>query len=353
MMKIVSVPIAIIASGMVTSVGFNAPASLAAIRAGVSGAHEVNLWDYETGEYLSGNKVALPQWWEGIEKLADLVAPAIRECLVAAEPVSPDQIPIILGVAPPDRPHRNSALEEQILEEVSHRLETTLHPNSTVLPQGQVSTVAGLKLCRRILSEQHGPYCIVAGVDSLLHWDLKDTYLSRRRLLTSNNSNGFIPGEAGAAVLVAPESDSARCRLNILGIGLARESATIDSEHPLRGDGMAEAIRDALDDAGLTIFDASYRITDLNGEHYKFKEATLAAMRFEHGQIRKELFDLWHPIEYIGEVGAAIGPCVFAIALHASEKGYAPGPIALCHFSNDNGERAAALVGYARGKGPV
>lgn len=331
---------------MVTSVGFNAPASLAAIRAGVSGAQEVNLWDYEAGEYLSGNKVALPQWWDGIEKLADLVAPAIRECLVAAEPVYPDQIPIILGVATLDRPHRNSALDGQILDEVSHRLETALHPNSIVLPRGQVSAVVGLKLCQHILSEQRVPYCIVAGVDSFLNWDLKDTYLGQRRLLTANNSNGFIPGEAGAAVLVEPVSDIVKGRLNILGIGMAQESATIDSEHPMRGDGMAEAIGKALDNAGLTIFDASYRITDLNGEHYKFKEATLAATRFEHGQIRKELFDLWHPIEYIGEVGAAIGPSVFAIALHAGRKGYAPGPIALCHFSNDDGERAAALVGY-------
>lgn len=77
----------------------------------------------------------------------------------------------------------------------------------------------------------------------------------------------------------------------------------------------------------------------------------LAAMRFEHGQRREELFDLWHPIEYIGEVGAAIGPCVFALAHHAIKNGYAPGPIALCHFSNDNGERAAAMVGYSSRKG--
>ena len=62
--------LSITASGMVTAVGFNSPASLAAMRAGISGIDEVNLWDYEAGEYLSGGKVALPQWWEGLEKLA-------------------------------------------------------------------------------------------------------------------------------------------------------------------------------------------------------------------------------------------------------------------------------------------
>src|SRR5690349_24740715 len=59
------ISVSILAAGMVTAVGFNYAASCAAIRAGIKGIRVLNLWDAENGEYLSGAKVDLPQWWEG------------------------------------------------------------------------------------------------------------------------------------------------------------------------------------------------------------------------------------------------------------------------------------------------
>ena len=61
---------------------------------------------------------------------------------------------------------------------------------------------------------------------------------------------------------------------------------------------------------------------------------------------KPKLFDLWHPIEYIGDVGAAIGPIVLGVALHAGQKGYGIGPTVLCTFGNDNGERAAVVTTF-------
>ena len=87
--------LAILASGMVTALGFNAPSSLAALRAGISAVRDIPWADYESGRPLRGARVLLPQWWEGLGKLADLIAPAIRECLVAAEPEPPQAIPIL------------------------------------------------------------------------------------------------------------------------------------------------------------------------------------------------------------------------------------------------------------------
>ena len=91
--------------------------------------------------------------------------------------------------------------------------------------------------------------------------------------------------------------------------------------------------------------DLQYRITDLNGEHYKFKEMALAMMRFPY-KPKPRLFDLWHPIEYVGEVGAAIGPIVLAIALDAGRKNYGVGPSVLCTFGNDDGARAAIVANF-------
>ena len=86
-------------------------------------------------------------------------------------------------------------------------------------------------------------------------------------------------------------------------------------------------------------------MTDLNGEHYKFKEASFPIGRLLKS--RKEPgIDLRHPIEYLGEIGAAIGPCMLATALDAGMKGYAQGPTVLCHCSNDEGARVVVVARY-------
>ena len=46
----------------------------------------------------------------------------------------------------------------------------------------------------------------------------------------------------------------------------------VDAEEPLRADGMAEAIKAALADGHCTYSDLHYRIADVNGEQYGFKE---------------------------------------------------------------------------------
>jgi 3-oxoacyl-[acyl-carrier-protein] synthase I len=336
--------LAIKASGMVTAVGFNSPSSCAAIRAGIRGVNESHLWDAESGVHLGVGKVYLPHWWDSLSKLADLVAPAIQECVKAAAPVPGENIPIFLGVSTPTRRARPADLEQHILAELQERFSFRLHPRSEVIARAHISVAIGLQKVARCFSQEQLAFCIVAGVDSLIDQELANFYLSQRRLLTPKNSNGFVLGEAGSAVLVSiasgPES-----RLEVLGIGVAREKAPIESEEPLRGGGLIEAVGHAIHNAGLSFDDLQYRITDLNGEHYKFKEMVFLMLRCER-KVKPKLFDLWHPIEYIGDVGAAIGPIVMGVTLHASEKAYGVGPTVLCTFGNDDGERAAIVARF-------
>ena len=49
-------------------------------------------------------------------------------------------------------------------------------------------------------------------------------------------------------------------------------------------------------------------------------------------------------MDSIGDSGAASGFCLFAIAMAALAKGYAPGPILLCQMSAESGRRAAVIV---------
>jgi 3-oxoacyl-[acyl-carrier-protein] synthase-1 len=165
-------------------------------------------------------------------------------------------------------------------------------------------------------------------------------YLQNDRLLIAENSNGFMPGEGAAALLIG--GATGQTQLTCLGLGFATEAASIEKELPLRGEGLTAAIKGALSDAGLTMQEVDFRIADLSGEQYYFKEAALALTRTLRA--RKERFDLWHPAECIGETGAVGGLATIVVAHAACHKGYAIGPTILCHSAGDSGERAAAIL---------
>lgn len=337
--------LAVIATGMVTPVGLNSAASCAAMRAGISGVAFEGVWDVESGDYISAGKVELPHWWVGLGKLAELVVPAINECLQAAKQTPPTSIPILLGVADRNRPHRFARLEESLLQLVESRLNLAHNPDSILIPLDRVSGVVAIDHAQKILKSGRSNLCIIAGVDSFVQQNVVDAYNAQRRVLTPGNPDGFIPGEAGCAVLLALAGDPNRDELEILGTGAAKEDAGIDSGIPTRADALTESIRSALAQANLAMHDTAYRITDLNGEQFKFKEAAFAEGRLMQKKL-VEIYDLWHPNEYLGDVGAAIVPCVLGVAFVAGQKEYAPGPRAICHFSNDDGRRAAVVTHY-------
>jgi 3-oxoacyl-[acyl-carrier-protein] synthase-1 len=336
-------PIAILATGMVTGVGLNAPASCAAIRCGLTNFAETRFID-SSGEWIVGSEVPLEQPWRGRAKLVHMVVPAIQECLEAANESRAYQIPLLLCVAEKTRPGRLEGLDDRLLDEVQSELGLRFHPSSHVISEGRVGGALAIKESHEILYQRHLPYCIVAGVDSYLVAGTLSEYEKRERLLTPTNSNGFIPGEAGAAILLGPLSSGSNSKLTISGVGFGTETATIESEEPLRADGLVQAIKAALIDSGLNMGDLDFRITDVSGEQYTFKEASLALTRILRD--RKEEFDLWHPADCIGEVGAAIGPVISAVSNASMKKGYSSGNKVLVHMGTDEGNRAAWIMSY-------
>jgi 3-oxoacyl-[acyl-carrier-protein] synthase I len=326
---------------MVTAVGLNAPASCAAIRCGLNNFAETRFMD-SAGEWIVGSEVPLDPPWRGRTKLVHLVVPAIRECLEQVKDRLPEEVPLFLCVAERERPGRLDGLEDLLLEEVQTALGIRFHGSSAVIAGGRVGGVEAINQARTAIYSRNLPLAIVAGVDTYLVSTTLGEFEKRDRILTGKNSNGFIPGEAGAAVLIGPESHKTDRDLLISGIGFGEEKATIDSEEPLRADGLVQAIKQALAEAKLSLGDIDYRITSVNGEQYWFKEAALALTRILRE--RKEEFDIWHAADCIGEVGTAIVPCSLGVALAAARKQYAPGKRTLCHFSSDNGARGALIL---------
>jgi 3-oxoacyl-[acyl-carrier-protein] synthase I len=286
------------------------------------------------------HQVPLAEPWYGRSKLSKMAAMAIEECLADISREEWRHIPLVLCVAERDRPGRFEGLDDQLFFEIQQELQMEFSEQSLVMPHGRVSVGLALMQARKLLTDQVVPHVLIAATDSLIHWPTLSAYDQEQRLLTASNSNGFIPGEGAGALLVGPEFKDRN--LICTGVGTATEPAALGSDLPLRGEGLAQAIRAALLESGCAIHQFDFRIADLSGEQYYFKEATLALARIM--RVTKEEFDIWHPAECIGESGAVAGLASVAIALNAWEKEYANGPNILCHAANDAGQRAAILL---------
>ena len=197
----------------------------------------------------------------------------------------------------------------------------------------------------RYIHEQKVPQVLVAGADGFLVGPTLAVFEQQDRLLTSQNSNGFIPGEAAAAVMVRGAGTGGEPQLVCSGLGFGVEQATIESEEPLRAEGLVQAIKAALNEAGCDMGALDFRITDISGEQYHFKEASLALSRTL--RTRKEEFDIWHPADCVGEVGAAIGGVMTVVIDAACRKEYSKGRHILFHLGNDDGKRVAMVFGFA------
>ncbi|MBS0341177.1 MAG: hypothetical protein JSS56_11665 [Proteobacteria bacterium] len=335
-------PLAIRKTGLVTSVGLSAPAACAAMRAKITNPSETRFID-STGQWIMAHQVALEQPWRGIEKLARMAALAIDEALVELPRTEWPKLPLLLCVAERDRPGRLQNLDDHLFGMIETELGMHFHAGSAIVPQGRVSVALALAQARHLLARPGIGRVLIAATDSLLNWPTLSHYDRQSRLLTEVNSNGFIPGEGAGALLVEPADQDSQALL-VGGIGFGKEAAHIDSEEPLRAEGLSAAIKSALGQAGLQMHDMSFRITDVSGEQYYFKEAALALSRTLRQ--RKTAFDIWHPAECTGEAGALVGASVIAVADTACRKDYANGPAILAHMANDGGQRAAVTLHY-------
>jgi 3-oxoacyl-[acyl-carrier-protein] synthase-1 len=326
-------------TGLVTAVGLSAPAACAAIRAGVTNPTE-SMFMNTGGERIISHAVPMNVPRSGRARLARMTAMVIEECLARVPRREWDRIPLLLCVAEQSRPGRVQGLDDQFLGEVRELLHTRFDSESLVISGGRPGIGIALSRARHLLYDGGRSAALIVGTDSLIKSSTLSALEQEERLLTSRNSNGFIPGEGAAAVLLCVPFKGPR--LEVVGLGFATESSHIGSANPLRADGLTRAIKGALADAACDMHDLDFRIADVSGEQYYFREAALALSRTLRR--RKDRFDMWHPAECIGEAGSVIGPAMLAVADAACRKGYAPGPRILIHAGSDDGSRACIVV---------
>ena len=338
-----AMPLAITGVGMVTGVGLNAPASCSAIRCAIDNFQETRFMD-NGGEWIMGCEVPLEQPWRGKTKLLKMAAAAINECLTNNKQIVPKATPLLLCLSELERKGRVIDNDNQFLLDLQDEVGVEFHEKSRVLAKGHVAVAVAFKNARQLFHELNVKQVMIAATDSLLVAATLSHYEEDERLLTSQNSNGFIPGEAAAALVVEPVHAKQENQLICHGLGFGVEKAHLGTEEPLKADGLTAAIKDSLTDASCEMGDLDFRITDISGEQFYFKEASLVLLRLLRK--RKEDFDIWHPSDCMGEIGAVIGLVMIAVLKAACEKNYSKGSHILAHLGNDDGKRASMIFAW-------
>jgi 3-oxoacyl-[acyl-carrier-protein] synthase-1 len=306
------------------------------------------LSDLTTGELLNVFRVSAHQWWEGASFLPELAWAVLCDsrALIAEmnlEGVVGADVPVLINVAPPERPGRDPELDRSLLESLSARLPRGLSPDSLVLSGGR----SGIPHLLARAAEQEASVCIILGVESFLRQVIADHYSRKRRLLSSANSSGFILGEAAAAI-VAVRGRRPGLALTGMGLGVEPGKDGGSKNAPVTGQGLTDAMRAALTSAGTAFHDVNVLMTDLNGEHYKFKEVAFASMRLDRlppdGRSRRPRGHLehWNVVETIGDVGAALMPAAMGWAFEAGRSRYLPGRV-MFTAGEDDGRRVAVV----------
>ena len=338
--------VCVVGIGAATSIGPTAPATAAAVRAGIAGFADHPYMIDRIGEPFV---VASAPYIDvgGEDRFVELAVPALREAL---EPVSGllgsrDPIPTIVGL-PESRP----GLPENLASTLAAKLPAATSngcriAQPSMLPNGHSAGLMAIESACRMIRGGQTEFCLVGGVDSYLDPDTLDWLEDCEQLHNLDNAWGFIPGEAAGFCLLCSGVAASRHDLNVLGhllgVAAAQEENRIKTETVCIGKGLTEAAHGVLRSLASADTRIDDTICDLNGEAYRADEFGFMLARTSERFVDTSAFTA--PADCWGDVGAASGPLFILLASAAAMKGYANGPLTLLWTSSEAGERVAAL----------
>jgi 3-oxoacyl-[acyl-carrier-protein] synthase-1 len=330
------------ATGLVCSVGLSAQSACAAIRARVAGFEETRFLNADQQFTIAAPVAGMKAIGVYAERLRTMICQSITDCLQSQPELDTEKVPLLLALPEAGRPGADIGSIPGLLFAVSESLGIRFHPSLSMgVTDGHTAGFVALRAARQLLTTAQASAVLVCGADSYLNRESLAWLGETSRLKTLSNSDGVIPGEAAAAVLLQREPGPYSAA-SILGLGFSVETASVLTEDPLLGIGLTNAARAALAETEFQAESVDFRIADVTGESYGFKEQALMVSRLLKSS--KEKFPLWDCASCIGDVGAAVGMTQLIVAHAGFQKGYAPGGTALCCTSAVPGARAVALL---------
>jgi|GEM_PF-1084235 len=372
--------IAITGIGAVTPDGLSAPATAAALRAGIARIGPVmsSLVDGEAGtvgpatggraplEWLEGGPT-LEEWpgherfgieppspehllvEDGPDRLARMAAPAAVEAWRRAgssEPRPANSVGLFVGFAEDEDPANQLA----VIETIVHAFGSWQPGVREAIARGRASALLGLHRAAEEIRSGRITGALVGGVDSLIRPSVHAA-LAKAGMLKDLDENlqGILPGEGSAFIVLDASPNPERVLARLAGTGVAEEP-TLRTQKPNQGEGLSTALRMARKGTpGLTARPLS--ICDLNGDRYRAHEWGFAQTRALADLSWKDegpgTGETWHPADCLGDSGA--GSCAICAvwAIEAIRLGYAITREVLLWGASDGSLRAAAFVVHA------
>lgn len=327
--------IAIEAMGAITAVGDNLPLSVASIYTGGRRCEALAALGAD-GRPVIGAPAMIGDEVRGIDRLRVLALMAIQECIGDQLGLQPP-LPVVV-CAPVLEPFGRDAswLLQRLLDDADLALEPK---GSRVIAGGRGMLPEALALAQQLLASHEWPACFLVGVDSLVAPARLAREVEAGRVAGPGNATGFIPGEAGAALILSLRADAGSAAV-IAGVGRCEGGAPFNTTAAV----LADAAERALANAGLAAPALGAICHDGPGDWAQLEELALADARPPLSLVPEAQRLI--PSISTGEVGAAAGVLSLAIVGLLLAKGVVRRP-ALAMFAAEGPARAAALVAPA------
>ncbi len=341
----------IIGYGAQTAVGHDAPATAAAVRAGLINIEEHPFMIDRAGEPMFVAMVPeLEEANDPSDRFTALAAPAIAEALAPfdlAKALDGDDGLSVALALPEARPGLTKdalhSIGERVVDQVSQIAPVS---DAHFTAAGHAGSIAAFGHALAVLEKGAASLVLVGGIESYIFADTLEWLDDLDQLHSERTTWGFAPGEAAAfCLLAAPEvlqQIGASVAVGVIAEGSAQEPNRNLTESVCVGKGMSTAWKAALMKPGFSEAYIAHTLCDLNGDPYRGNEYGFAMLRNREHFV--EGADFQTPAESWGDVGAASGPLFAILTAVAQSRGYAPGPYSFAFAGSNGGARAAMVL---------
>jgi len=340
--------------GMLTPVGGSAAQTAASVRAGISAYQDSSIHNrnFKPMTLALVPEESLPPLHEGLEPTQGLTSREIRMLRLAQPALEeaagfldrPRETPLFLATPEPG-PSASREIGDEFLDYLAIQSDHLfLRAESAVFPAGRAGGMLALQAAFEHLQGGNTD-ALVGGVDTYLDLHLLSSLDMEDRILAEGIMDGFAPGEGAAFIVLSSNERSDRGMssepVQVHRPGVADEEGHRYSDKPYRGDGLANAMRLAIDNAKEDPISTVF--SSLNGENFGAKEWGVALTRNKSHFV--DATRLEHPADCLGDCGAACGPLLIGLAATGLTKQYLQSPL-LVYCSSETENRGAAVISH-------
>ena len=331
-----------------TAVGLDMMTTCSSVRSGIARFTEMDWRNSDYEPYISAkipdNCLPLDEF-KDVNEVTEQGKRVIGLLLHILEQLNENQIsediPFLLGLPKSLDPTISNIIQpiELVLKKKRPSNQYAFLP----IAKGRASGVLAIVSACNLLRTEKVEIAIAGGCDSYIDKKIFKALEADRRLKTEINLDYFTPGEGVGLVCLATEKAALKYGLPVFGkiasASVGFEDGHLYSDIPYKGEGLAKTFQSLFDvyqgECIKTVF------SGMNGEGIWGKELGVSYIRNRDRFI--DDFQIEHPADCYGDIGAASGPVMTGLAVKGMRNEYIKGPV-LVYASSDDGDRGAVII---------